>query len=119
MAATERAYSAGHFVLQLDGTPCLVSEFDGLNAKADILVSKQGPSRYAMKSISNFEYDEASFKVGMAMGEPMRAWIQATLDNAFLRKDGAVAAADYNLKAQSYRNFQSALLTEIGLPALD
>lgn len=117
--AGERAYAAGQFMLVLDATPALISEFDGLNAKADIVVNKQGPSQYAMKHISNFEYDEASFKVGMAMGEPMRAWIQATLDKSFLRKSGTVAAADYNFKAQSYRNFTDALITEIGLPALD
>lgn len=119
MAANERAFNAGAFMCIIDGQPALISEFDGLNAKADIVTMKMGPQQAMMKHISNFEFDEASFKVGMAMGDSMRAWIQSTFDKSFIRKSGAIAAADFNFKAQSYRNFTDALLTEIGLPALD
>jgi hypothetical protein len=119
MGATERGYSAGQFMLILDGQPSLVSEFEGLDAKADVVSMKGGPERYQMKHISNFEYSEASMKMGMSMGGNIYGWIQSTFDKDFVRKSGTIAAADYNYRARSYRHFTDALITEIGLPACD
>jgi hypothetical protein len=92
-----RSYSAGLFLLSLDGEAAVLKDVDVGTIKSEVV----------------------TIKIGMSMGKDLYEWIKASLDETHLRKNGYVVAADYNYKAKSYRHFRDALITEITIPALD
>jgi hypothetical protein len=117
--ADKRSYTGGHFLLSLDGEPSLLKDLDGGNVKAEVVTFKMGPEMVDMKHISTVKFEPFTINVGMSMGKSLYEWIQASLDLKHMRKNGYVAAANYDYKAQSYRHFRDALITEVTIPALD
>jgi phage tail-like protein len=115
----KRSYSAGHFMLSLDGEPAVLKDCDGGNVKAEIVTINMGPDNHAMKHISTLKFEPFTINIGMSMGKGLYEWIKASLDKQHMRKNGYVAAADFNYKAQSYRHFRDALISEVTVPALD
>jgi hypothetical protein len=95
--ADTRSYSAGLFLLSLDGEVAVLKDVDVDTIKGEVV----------------------TINIGMSMGKGVYEWIKASLDETHLRKNGYVVAADYNYKAKSYRHFRDALITEITIPALD
>jgi hypothetical protein len=118
MGAT-RSFGAGRFVVDLDGFPCVVKDVDGGNFKAEVTTTKMGPTLNDMKGISTVKIEPITLNIGMAMGKSMADWMKATLDLAYMRKSGHIAAVDHNGKVKGFRHFRDALITEIGIPALD
>jgi hypothetical protein len=92
-----RSYSAGLFLLSLDGEAAVLKDVDVGTIKGEVV----------------------TINIGVSMGKGLYEWIKASLDETHLRKNGYVVAADYNYKAKSYRHFRDALITEITIPALD
>jgi hypothetical protein len=117
--AIKRSYSAGHFMLSLDGEPALLKDFDGGNISAEVVTNKLGPDNVATKSISTLKFEPFTVNVGISMGKGLYEWIKASLDKAHIRKNGYIVSADYDYKAQQYRHFRDALITEVTFPALD
>jgi hypothetical protein len=95
--ADTRSYSAGLFLLSLDGEAAVLKDVDVGTIKGEVV----------------------TINIGASMGKGLYEWIKASLDETHLRKNGYVVAADYNYKAKSYRHFRDALITEITIPALD
>jgi hypothetical protein len=95
--ADTRSYSAGLFLLSLDGEAAVLKDVDVGTIKGEVV----------------------TINIGVSMGKGLYEWIKASLDDTHLRKNGYVVAADYNYKAKSYRHFRDALITEITIPALD
>jgi DNA mismatch repair ATPase MutL len=95
--ADTRSYSAGLFLLSLDGEAAVLKGVDVGTIKGEVVI----------------------IKIGMSMGKGVYEWIKASLDETHLRKNGYVVATDYNYKAKSYHHFRDALITEITIPALD
>jgi hypothetical protein len=95
--ADTRSYSAGLFLLSVDGEAAVLKDVDVDTIKGEVV----------------------TINIGMSMGKGLYEWIKASLDETHLRKNGYVVAADYNYKAKSYRHFRDALITEITIPALD
>jgi hypothetical protein len=56
---------------------------------------------------------------GAGMSNACYQWIRASFDHLYLRKSGAIIAADYNNREIGRLEFANALITEIGMPALD
>jgi hypothetical protein len=119
MAADKRSYSAGHFMLSLDGEPAVLKDFDGGNIKGEVVTVNMGPENLAMKHLATVKYEPFTINVGMSMGKALYEWIKASLDKAHIRKTGFVVAGSYDYKAQGYRHFSEALITEITIPAFD
>jgi hypothetical protein len=119
MAADKRSYSAGHFMLSLDGEPAVLKDFDGGNIKGEVVTVNMGPENLAMKHLATVKYEPFTVNIGMSMGKALYEWIKASLDKAHIRKTGYVVAGSYDYKAQGYRHFSEALITEITLPAFD
>lgn len=118
MGADKRSYTAGHFMLSLDGEPAVLKDFDGLNIKAEVATVNMGPENLPMKHISVLKYEQCTINVGMSMGKSLYEWIKASLDKAHIRKTGYIVAGSYDYKAQGYRHFSNALITEVTIPAL-
>jgi len=119
MAADKRSYSAGHFMLSLDGEPAMLKDFDGGNIKAEVVTMNMGPYNLAAKSISTLKFEPFTINVGMSMGKSLYQWIKASMDKAHIRKDGYIVSGSFDYKAMAYRHFRDALITEITFPALD
>lgn len=117
--ANARSYSAGHYILSIDGEPSMVKDFDGGNIKAEVVTHKMGPEKWDVKAISNVKFEPFTINIGMSMGGNLYNWIKASMDNAHMRKNGYVAAANFDKKAMAYRHFRDALITEITIPAMD
>jgi len=113
------SFTAGRFLLSLDGQPALLKDFDGGNIKGEVVTMNMGPQQVAQKHISTLKFESFSINVGMSMGKPLAEWIKASLDLSHMRKNGYVVSANVDNKAQSYRHFRDALIEEITVPAMD
>lgn len=117
--ADKRSYSAGHFMLSLDGEPAVLKDFDGGNIKGEVLTINMGPENLAMKHISTLKFEPFKLNIGMSMGKPLYEWIKASLDRQHMYKNGYVVSGSFDYKAMSFRHFEDAQITEITVPALD
>lgn len=115
-----RAYTAGKYALELDGQFAgWLWSVEGGNAVAEVVTERLGPDHIVKKHLGQPKYEDITIQVGTGMSRDFYQWIQDTVNGNYARKSGAIIAADFNLKEQSRREFKEALITEIGVPALD
>lgn len=114
-----RSYPAGNFQITLDGVACgFLKSVDGGAAVAEV-VSEAGPTYFAKKHLGGIGYVPFVVQFGLAMSADLYNWINASWSGNYLRKNGAVVAADYNFVAVSQREFFNALIAETTVPRLD
>jgi phage tail-like protein len=114
-----RAYSAGHFALELDQALAgFLKNIDGGGVKADVIELQSGTGE-SFKHIANIKYEDIAIDIGFSLGKPMYDWITASWNKQFVRKNGAIVAADFSYDRKMRREFTEALLTEVSFPALD
>ncbi|HWI60491.1 MAG TPA: phage tail protein [Symbiobacteriaceae bacterium] len=121
MGATPgRGYSATKYALELDGVVVgWVTAVEGGGAAGEVVTEKMGPDYLAKKHIGAVKYEEISFKAGAGMSKAFYQWMQSTVNGRYTRKSGAIIAADYNNRELQRLTFVNAIITEIGMPALD
>jgi T4-like virus tail tube protein gp19 len=120
MAATDRTYVSGRFALDLQGGFAgFLKSVDGGAVKAPVISEPAGLDNIVHKHLGSPEYDAISIQLGLSSSPAINDWIQASWDKKYMRKSGAVIACDFDYKAKSAREFQEALISEVGLPALD
>lgn len=116
----KRGYAPSMFNVQLDGTDAgYFSSAEGGGAESEVVTSKIGADRFAKKTIGGVKYGDVSLSCSAAMSKNFLDWIGASMAHKYARKNGAIIACDFNYKEVSRMNFFNALVTEIGLPALD
>lgn len=119
-AADRRSFAAGRFALELDGATAFVQSIEGGDAHAEVVVETLGPDAcFASKHLAVLEYEEIAITCGTGMTAGFYAWLQSSLGCQTVRKDGAIVGTDFKGAEHSRRTFTQALITEIGLPALD
>lgn len=119
-AGSTRGYGNGKYALELDGVVVgWLSTAEGGNAVAAVVTEKIGGDWLAKKHIAGVKYEDITVTFDANMGEAVYAWIKSTMNGEATRKNGAIIAADFDLKEQSRLTFTNALITEIGMPALD
>lgn len=108
-------HGMGAYAIDVGGVPVgwVLSATGGAAALID------RPNDSPKKHVAGVKYEDITVQVGFAMGKPMADWIDAALKMAPKRKTGAVTAADAQGNAQQRIEFQNALISEIGFPALD
>ncbi len=114
-----KSYSAGHFLLSLDGTLALIEKLAGGSIRGEVSIFRTGSESLAIKRISAIRYEPFRIAVGMGMGQPLYDWIKAVLGVTPVSKNGFVALANARGKADAYRHFRNALIEEITFPGLD
>lgn len=120
MASDGRSYVSGYFALKLDDINCgLIQKFEGGDIEAAVVTLPMAHDYYTKKHLGGVKYNEFSVQMGLSMGEPVRKWIESSLQMNFLRKSGELQAADFKRDIRQVREFRDALLTEIGFPACD
>ncbi|MEO6952186.1 MAG: phage tail protein [Polyangia bacterium] len=122
MAITKdnRAFIAGKFAFELDSIRAgWLFKAEGGAAKAEVINEKLGPDHIVKKHIGGVEYEEITVSCGSGMSKGLYDWIKASFDHNYMRKNGAVVAANFNTEELSRLDFFNALISEIGFPALD
>ncbi len=123
MAITQdsRAFIGGKFAVELDGgTPAgWVFKAEGGYAKAEVILEKVGNDHIAKKHVGGVSYEEITVSCGSGMSRGIYDWIKKSFDHDYQRKNGSIITADFNANELSRLNFQNALISEIGFPALD
>jgi hypothetical protein len=110
----------GHIAFTLDETPAgFVSSAVGGSAFADVVNEKVGPDHIARKHIAGVKYEDITVTCGTGMGKDYYSWIQQSIGGNSPRHSGSIAGTDFNFKIIEQRDFSSALITEVGFPALD
>ena len=120
-AAAANGFTSGKFSLEIDGINCgaiagVVGGDLDYDVVRDVVVGSDGIQR---KSLGQPKYEDFTIQIGSGMSKPMYDWIQASWDKGYVRKNGAIIAADFNYKEKARREFTDALITEVTIPALD
>jgi len=119
-ASDGRSYVSGYFALELDGLDCgLIQKFEGGDIEAAVVEAPTSHDYYTKKHLGNLKYNEFSVQMGLSMGEPVRHWIESSLQMNFLRKSGELQSADFKRDIRQVREFHDALITEVAFPAAD
>jgi phage tail-like protein len=96
-----------------------VNSAEGGHATSDVVVEKLGPDHIARKHIGGVKYEDITLNCGTGMSKGFYNWIKDSFDAKHSRKNGAIIAANYDFKELTRLTFYNALVTEIGMPALD
>jgi phage tail-like protein len=120
MGNIPRSYAASRFFLTLDGVECgFLQSAEGGDAVGEVVTVPGGAGAFADKRIGAVRYEDLALQVGMSMTTDLYDWINASWQLEPKPKNGTVAAADVNGSVQQERTFQGALVSDVGLPALD
>jgi len=111
VAADERTH--------LDGLKCgFLKSVDGGAPVGDV-ISESGSTYFTRKHLGTINYEPFVLQFGLAMAGQLYDWINASWNNKYTRKNGAVVATDVNFNAVSQREFFNALISETTIPRLD
>jgi hypothetical protein len=120
VAANQRGYTAGRFLVQLDGTSVgFADSVEGGDVYSDVVEEKVAADGVVHKHLAGVKYEDLTLTVGANMAPAFYDWIAATLDHKHERKDGTVSFQDYTGAEKERITWQHGLITEIGFPALD
>ena len=119
-AAVARAYGAANYALELDGVAAgWFDSFEGGNARGDVVVEPSGANPFAKKHLGGVRFEPVTIVCGAGMSKPFFDWIKTSISGKIQRRNGAILVADLNFKTVERLEFQNALITEVGFPALD
>jgi hypothetical protein len=121
LATVKRAYVAAHFALDLEGEGPMgfLRSADGGGITTDIQTYHQGRMMDLWRQVGRPKFGDITLQVGMGLAPPFYDWISSFFTRKIVRKNGTIIGADFNYTERTRRNFNDALITEIGFPALD
>jgi phage tail-like protein len=116
----DRAYSAAHFALALDGVTCgVIRSMEGGGVKVDVTSYRVGAHHPTWKQLGKAKFEPIKLQIGMAVATPFAKWIEGAFAGDFQRKNGALQAGDFFYKERARRDFTNAIISEVTLPALN
>jgi hypothetical protein len=120
-ATDKRAYTAGHFELQLDGAPttAYLKSVDGGYVKASLVDEPVGPENMRIKHTSTVDIDPFTVEFGISGANAVLKWIQSSWRKEWSRKNGQISHANFDMKTTFTHEFFDALITETTFPGLD
>jgi phage tail-like protein len=116
----DRAYAAAHFAFTLEKEECgVLRSIEGGGVKVDATTYRYGFGHETWRQLGKPKFENIKLQVGMSMAKPFYAWIEQFFTGKTVRKDGAIHAADFQYKERARREFTSAIISEVTLPALN
>lgn len=120
MPGQMRSYVANRFLLELQKqTAGWLLTSEGGMASTEVVQERLAAGYPVRKHAGNVKVEEITFTCGSSMTEPFYEWLQGSIRYEHERKEGAIVTANYDFKEIVRTNFYEALITEIGLPAVD
>ncbi|HWN70685.1 MAG TPA: phage tail protein [Haliangium sp.] len=121
MSTNRTAYTSGHFLFRLDGSPdtSWLKSVDGGGVKGSVTEENVGPDNFQLKHVATVEIEPLAIEVGMSASSPVFKWIQDSWKRQFSRRNGEVVHADFNLTSVLAQSFEDALISEVTFPTLD
>ena len=118
-SSATRGFAASRFALTLDGTPVgLVKSISGGGAYADVIAESAGGA-FAEKHVGPPKYEDIEVELGIGVDKTVQTWIEELLAGKASRRSGTIETADAAGNVKSVLEFENALITQIGFPALD
>jgi hypothetical protein len=109
-----------HYVLNLDGVKAgFVKSASGGTATADVINEPASPSYFFKKHLGKPKYEDIAIQMDWSLTNSVYDWIAASWQGNYQRKNGSVAAADFNLAIKTEREFVNALISEVTIPTVD
>jgi len=117
----KRAYSAAHFILELDGSHIagFFRSVEGGGVKSDILTYQVGNNPALWRQLGKPKYDDIKLQVGMSMSQEFYAWISQFFAGKVVRKNGAILAGDFHYKERARRAMYDMIISEVSIPKFD
>jgi len=117
MASDKRSYTSANFSLDLDNFKCgILQKVEGGDIEGAVVTLPLSGEYVTKKQLGNLKYNDFKVQCSLAMRKPLQDWIDASLNMAYVRKSGAIHAADFKRDVRYSRHFTDALLTEITFP---
>jgi phage tail-like protein len=116
-----RAYSAGHFALELDQSEIagFVRSVEGGGVKSEVLTYHMGSNADQWKQLATPRYEDIKMQVGMSMSKTFYDWIASFFAGKVVRKNGAILAADFHYLERARREIADVLVSEVTIPKFD
>ena len=117
--AQARSYVNSRFYLELGRDPSgWLFSADGGHVQTESVNERMAGGFPVRKHAGNVKVDDITVSCGTGMTSQFYDWIVNSMNYQHERKDGAIVHTNYDFKETVRQNFQRALITEIGLPAL-
>lgn len=118
---TRRSSTAGHFQLEIDGTPttAYVKSVEGGFARAGLITEAIGPQNHRIKHVSTMEIEPMSVSFGLAGGNDLLKWVQSSWRKTWNRRNGSITHANFDQTSIFQHDFYDALLEETTFPTFD
>ena len=117
--ADPHGFTVGRFGLDLgNGWEALVKSVDGGNIVGEVVHEVGSAPYYQKKHIGNIKYEEVSLRIGLP-SKGVYDWLTGTLAGQHTRKTFWLSTLDAQFLEIGRRQFNNALITEVGFPALD
>jgi phage tail-like protein len=121
ITADKRGTMVSHVEIELDQKVAgFLQSAEGGNATSDVVNEKVGADGFTRKHLAGVKYEDITVNAGTGMNKAFYDWVKSSFSpTAPQRKSGAIVAADFNFKELQRMTFANALITEVGMPALD
>ena len=119
-AAQTRSFSAGSFVLELDGLQVgIVSGVEGGSVFGDVIKEEAGEDSFFKKHLGFGGYHDIHFALGPGMDKSVYNWIGQSLQGKASPMSGALLTVNFAGAIVSRLEFTRAQITEVTFPAAD
>lgn len=116
----QRSYSAGNFILELDGVQMgVINAVEGGLPFSDVIKEPPGEEVFFKKHIGQPGVRDIRFEIGPGMNKMVYSLISDTLQGKASPVSGAVLNVDFRGTIVSRLEFYGALITEMTIPAAD
>jgi len=104
-----RPYSAGHFQLEIDGTPtsAFLKSVEGGHVRANVIEEPIGPLNQRIKHTSTTDIEPFTVHFGLAGANDILKWIQSSWRKKWNRRNGQITHADFNLHRTMEHEFRA------------
>jgi len=96
-----------------------LSSFEGGQAVGEVVTEAPSDDGISRKHIGGVKYEDIAVTSPAEMTQDFWNWLSESIAHKHARRDGAIHYADFEYNIHAVLQFYDALVTEVGMPALD
>lgn len=117
---TTSGYSAGGFLIELDGVPVgVASSVQGGDLVGEIVREAPDATGLVKKHASNVRREPLTLTVGFGMGRALADWVSAFTARTSAAKNGAAVFLDHDGSVRSRLEWTQGLITQVQFPGCE